>query len=139
MSAPVSVRILTRPGRDPALPLPAYATPGAAAMDLAASLPPDERAAGRSLAPGARSLIPTGLALEIPEGFEIQVRPRSGLALRHGVTLANGVGTIDADYRGPLGVILVNLGAAAFTVSVSSSFTPTLPTCGKVKVMICPA
>ena len=122
MSAPepVPVRILTLPGRDAGLPLPAYATPGAAAMDLAANLPPDERAAGRSLAPGARSLIPTGLALEIPEGFEIQVRPRSGLALRDGLTLLNSPGTIDCDYRGELGVIVINLGAGPLVIAHGS-------------------
>ena len=95
---------------DPALPLPDYATPGAAAMDLLACLPPEARS-GLTLAPGARALVPTGLALEIPEGFEIQVRPRSGLALRDGLTLLNSPGTIDCDYRGELGVIVINLGA----------------------------
>ena len=115
--ATIPVHVLRLPHHDPALPLPAYATPGAAAMDLAASLPPDERAAGRSLAPGARSLIPTGLALEIPEGFEIQVRPRSGLALKHGVALVNSPGTIDADYRGELGVIVINHGAEPVVVA----------------------
>jgi dUTP pyrophosphatase len=68
------------------------------------------------LAPGARALVPTGLRVEIPEGYEVQVRPRSGLALKHGIGLANAPGTIDADYRGPVGVILVNLGAEPFTL-----------------------
>lgn len=120
MTAAVVVRILPLPGRDPALPLPAYATPGAAAMDLAANLPPEERSAGRRLAPGTRSLIPTGLALEIPEGYEIQVRPRSGLALREGLTLLNSPGTIDCDYRGELGVIVINLGTEAITIAHGS-------------------
>lgn len=96
---------------DPALGLPAYATAGAAGADLRASFPEAERAAGRTLAPGARALLPTGLALAIPEGWEGQVRPRSGLALRLGLTVANAPGTIDADYRGELMVLLVNLGA----------------------------
>ena len=103
--------------RDPALALPAYATPGAAGLDLQASLPPAQRPQGLTLAPGARALVPTGLALEIPEGFEVQVRPRSGLALRHGLTLLNTPGTIDSDYRGEVGVILVNLGQAPVTVA----------------------
>lgn len=105
----VAVGVLRLAHHDPALPLPGYATPGAAAMDLLACLPPEART-GLTLAPGARALIPTGLALEIPEGFEIQVRPRSGLALKRGVALVNGPGTIDADYRGELGVIVINHG-----------------------------
>ena len=93
--------------------LPSYETRGAAGADLRANFP----ARGEIvLDPGARALIPTGLRLAIPEGFEVQVRPRSGLALKHGVTLANAPGTIDADYRGPLGVILVNLGSEPFIV-----------------------
>ena len=95
---------------DPALPLPAYATEGAAGMDLRASLLPGDREAGIALPTLGRALIPTGLAVAIPEGFEGQVRPRSGLAARHGVTVANAPGMIDADYRGELGVLLVNLG-----------------------------
>lgn len=93
------------------LPLPAYATPAAAGMDLLAAVP-----AALVLAPGARALVPTGIALALPEGFEAQVRPRSGLALRHGVTVLNSPGTIDADYRGELGVILVNHGCEPFTL-----------------------
>ena len=104
------------PGADRALSLPAYQSAGAAGADLCANFPPDARAAGVELPPGGRALIPTGLALMIAEGFEVQVRPRSGLALKHGVTLLNSPGTIDSDYRGPLGVILVNLGAAPFAV-----------------------
>jgi dUTP pyrophosphatase len=113
----VAVGILVLPGRDPALPLPAYATAGAAGMDLCANLAPADRAAGLDLAPGARALVPTGLALEIPPGFEVQLRPRSGLALRSGLTLLNSPGTIDCDYRGEVGVILVNHGAGPVAIA----------------------
>lgn len=116
MSAPL-VQILWEEGADTALPLPAYETAGAAGADLRANLPAPQRAEGLALAPMARVIVPTGLRLAIPPGFEAQVRPRSGLALKHGLTLANAPGTIDSDYRGPLGVLLVNLGAAAFTVA----------------------
>ena len=114
MTVPVAIRRL--PGHDPALPLPGYATGGAAGMDVCACLAPEARAGGVTLAPGARALVPTGLVLAIPEGYEVQVRPRSGLALRHGITLLNAPGTIDSDYRGEVGVILANLGAEPFTV-----------------------
>ena len=116
MPQPV-VRIMRLPGSDAAVALPAYATPGAAGADLRANLPGDLRAEGIALPPGARALVPTGLALEIPEGWEVQIRPRSGLALKHGIGLVNGPGTIDCDYRGPLGVILINLGDRPFTVA----------------------
>ena len=96
-----------------ALPLPAYETAGAAGMDLRAAVPED---APLTLAPGARMAVQTGFILEIPEGFEGQVRPRSGLALNHGVTCLNSPGTIDCDYRGEVKVILANLGAEAFTI-----------------------
>ena len=111
------LRFLWEAGADRALGLPAYATPGAAGADMRANLPAEARAAGLELAPGARALVPTGLRVEIPGGFEMQIRPRSGLALKHGVTLANTPGTIDSDYRGPLGVILINLGSAPFRVA----------------------
>lgn len=113
----MNVAIRRLPGHDPALPLPAYATPGAAGMDVCACLPPEQRESGLTLPAGGRALVPTGLAVAIPEGYEIQVRPRSGLALRHGVTLLNSPGTIDADYRGEIGVILANLGAEPFVVA----------------------
>lgn len=93
------------------VPLPAYQTPDSAGLDLCAAL---EGAV--TLAPGERRLIPTGLALAIPPGFEGQVRPRSGLALRHGITVLNSPGTIDSDYRGEVQIILVNLGEAPFEV-----------------------
>ncbi|WP_100964588.1 dUTP diphosphatase [Bosea sp. FBZP-16] len=94
------------------LPLPAYETVGAAGLDLRAALPDGPL----RLEPGARLLVPTGLVLELPDGTEGQVRPRSGLALRHGVTLLNTPGTIDADYRGEVGIILINHGREAFTI-----------------------
>jgi len=95
------------------LHLPSYASEDAAGMDLVAALPAD---AGIVLAPGAWALIPTGLAIELPKGFEAQIRPRSGLALNHGVTVLNSPGTVDADYRGEIGVILVNFGTESFEV-----------------------
>lgn len=94
-------------GADRSLPLPTYETPGAAGADLRANLPDNGFI---TLEPGARALVPTGLAVEIPLGFEMQIRPRSGLALKKGVSLANAPGTIDSDYRGPLGIILINHG-----------------------------
>lgn len=102
---------------DAGIALPAYASDGAAGADVRANFPAPERAAGLVLNPGARALVPTGLRLEIPEGFEVQVRPRSGLALKHGLTVGNAPGTIDSDYRGPLGVILINLGVEPVTIS----------------------
>ena len=93
------------------LELPAYATAHAAGMDLRAAIPGDE---AWTLAPGQRRLVPTGLTMAIPEGCEGQVRPRSGLALRHGITVLNAPGTVDADYRGEVAVLLVNHGDAPF-------------------------
>lgn len=103
-------------GADQALGLPQYETPGAAGADLRANFAVDQRD-GVILQPGARLLVPTGLALEIPQGFEVQIRPRSGLALKHGITLPNSPGTIDSDYRGPLGVIVQNGGDTAFEIT----------------------
>jgi len=106
----VRIAIARRPGaRD--LPLPERATPGAAGYDLHAAVE-----APLVLAPGQRALVPTGIALSLPEGFEAQVRPRSGLALRHGLVLPNAPGTIDSDYRGEVQVILLNLGDAPVTL-----------------------
>lgn len=104
-------------GADTDLPLPAYQTAGAAGADICANLALADRAGGLTLAPGAIVLVPTGLRIQIPAGFEGQVRPRSGLALKHGITLPNSPGTIDSDYRGPVGVIMMNLGAEAFVVT----------------------
>lgn len=111
-----TIRMIWDEGADRDLPLPAYETPGAAGADLRANLAEADRAAGITLAPMDRRLIPTGLRVEIPEGFEMQIRPRSGLALKHGISLPNTPGTIDSDYRGPLGVILINLSAELFMV-----------------------
>jgi len=97
------------PPRGEPLPLPTYATEGSAGLDLRAD-------ATLALAPGERALVPTGICLAIPPGFEGQVRPRSGLALRQGITCLNSPGTVDSDYRGEVGVILVNLGQAAVTI-----------------------
>lgn len=112
----VEIAIHRLDGHDATVPLPAYATAGAAGADLRANFPDGDRD-GLTLAPGDRALVPGGLAMAIPEGWEVQIRPRSGLALKHGVTLVNTPGTIDCDYRGPVGVILVNLGAAPFHVA----------------------
>ncbi|KHL24366.1 deoxyuridine 5'-triphosphate nucleotidohydrolase [Croceibacterium mercuriale] len=109
MTDPVSVRILRLP-HGAGLALPAYATAGAAGMDVLA-------AEDVTLAPGARHAVATGLALAIPPGFEIQVRPRSGLALKHGISVPNTPGTIDSDYRGELKVILINHGSEPFAIA----------------------
>jgi dUTP pyrophosphatase len=95
------------------IPLPAYETPGSAGMDLRAAVPDEEPMV---LKPGARAVVPTGLAFALPAGFEAQVRPRSGLAAKNGVTCLNTPGTIDSDYRGEVKVILINLGAEDFTI-----------------------
>jgi dUTP pyrophosphatase len=94
------------------LELPKYATAQAAGMDLCAAIASD-----LIIMPGARALVPTGLAIAVPDGYEAQVRPRSGLALKHGVTVLNSPGTIDADYRGEIQVILANLGTEPFTIT----------------------
>ena len=95
------------------LPLPAYQTPGAAGMDLLAAIGPHAKIV---IEPGARELVPTGLVLQLPQGYEAQVRPRSGLALKNGVTVLNAPGTIDSDYRGEVGVILINHGREPFVI-----------------------
>jgi len=95
---------------NPDLPLPAYATAGAAGFDLRAAV-------AAVLEPGARLLVPTGFAVAVPHGYEMQLRPRSGLAARHGITLLNTPGTVDSDYRGPLMVCLINLGSEAFIIA----------------------
>lgn len=111
-----TIRVLWEDWADRTLPLPSYETQGSAGADIRANLPPDQREGGFPLAPMHRAIIPTGIRVEIPEGFEIQIRPRSGLALKHGITLPNTPGTIDSDYRGPLGVLLVNLDPAPYVI-----------------------
>jgi dUTP pyrophosphatase len=108
----VTVRVKRLPHGE-GLPLPSYQSKHAAGLDVVAGVPAGEPV---ELQPGARALIPTGFALEIPAGYEAQVRPRSGLALKHGVTLLNSPGTIDADYRGELRVIMINHGSEPFLV-----------------------
>jgi dUTP pyrophosphatase len=112
----VVVEVVREDWADPGVPLPSYQTAGAAGADLCANLPEEVRGAGIAIAPGGRALVPTGLRVAVPEGYEMQIRPRSGLALKQGIVLPNSPGTIDSDYRGPLGVIVMNLGEADFVV-----------------------
>lgn len=102
--------VLREPGCED-LPLPEYATPGAAGMDLRAAVEQDV-----TLQPGERRLVPTGIRIALPEGYEAQVRPRSGLAVRHGIGMVNAPGTIDSDYRGGVQVLLINLGQEPFVI-----------------------
>ena len=115
----ISIAILRLPHGD-GLPLPAYATPGAAGMDVVA-------AEELTLAPGQRHAVATGFAMAIPEGHEVQVRPRSGLALKHGITCLNTPGTIDSDYRGEVKVILANLGDAPFPIARGDRIAQLVP------------
>ena len=108
----IPVKIRRLPHADGLEP-PAYGTRGAAGMDLRAAVPED---APVTLKPGSRALVPTGFSIAVPEGFEAQIRPRSGLALKSGITCLNAPGTIDCDYRGEVGVILINHGDAEFTI-----------------------
>lgn len=110
MSKPITISV-TRMPHAAELALPSYATEHSAGMDLLAAV--NEAV---TLAPGARMLVPTGLAIALPDGYEAQIRPRSGLALKHGITLVNTPGTIDADYRGEVGVIIINHGDAPFVI-----------------------
>ncbi|HZP70177.1 MAG TPA: dUTP diphosphatase [Pseudolabrys sp.] len=109
----VDVRVM-RLAHGEDLPLPAYQSARAAGLDLLAAVPSEAPA---TLAPGERVLVPTGIAIALPEGFEAQVRPRSGLAARHGLSIVNSPGTIDADYRGEIQVLLVNLGSESVVIS----------------------
>jgi len=119
MLAPIRIALQRLPHGE-GLPLPAYATAGAAGMDVVA-------AEDLVLAPGARHAVATGFAIAIPVGYEVQVRPRSGLALKHGITCLNTPGTIDSDYRGEVKVILANLGDAAFTVARGDRIAQLVP------------
>ena len=112
MSGTVPIEVRPLPHFD-GLALPAYETAGSAGMDLRAAVPIDQPIV---LEPGARAMVPTGLSFAIPEGYEVQIRPRSGLAAKHGITCLNTPGTIDSDYRGEVKVILINLGDRAFTI-----------------------
>jgi len=111
------LRILRLESHDPAHALPAYESAAAAGMDLRACLADDDRTIGLKVPSLARVLVPTGLAMAIPEGHEAQIRPRSGMALRHGITVLNSPGTIDADYRGEIKVLVVNLGPETVTLA----------------------
>lgn len=113
----VQVKMSWADGADTSLGLPFYATAGAAGADLRANLSEPDRDSGLTLQPNDRRLVPTGLRLEIPLGYEVQLRPRSGLALKHGITLPNSPGTIDSDYRGDLGVILLNTSQESFHIA----------------------
>lgn len=117
MSTVPTIAILREDWADPAIALPTYETAGAAGADIRANLPADQRDTGFALNPMARRIVPTGLRIAIPAGFEVQIRPRSGLALNHGISLPNTPGTIDSDYRGPLGVLLINLSDVPFLIA----------------------
>ena len=119
MTDPITIPVLRLPNGG-GLPLPAYATAGAAGMDVVA-------AEDATIAPGARAAIATGFAMAIPAGYEVQVRPRSGLALKHGVTCLNTPGTIDSDYRGEVKVILANLGDTPFVVARGERIAQLVP------------
>jgi dUTP pyrophosphatase len=119
MNDPIAIRLRRLPHGE-GLPLPVYATAGAAGMDVVA-------AEALTLAPGARAAVATGFAIAIPEGYEVQVRPRSGLALKHGITCLNTPGTIDADYRGEVKVILANLGDAPFPIAIGDRIAQLVP------------
>lgn len=110
------LKLLWEAWADQSVGLPTYETPGSAGADIRANLLPEDRDGGFTLDPMQRAVVPTGLRVEIPPGFEMQIRPRSGLAMKHGITLPNTPGTIDSDYRGPLGVALINLGAEPYTI-----------------------
>ena len=111
------VRVIREDWADKDVSLPDYETAGSAGADLCANLPPDQRQSGVTVEPLTRVIVPTGLRVAIPEGFEMQIRPRSGLALKHGISLPNTPGTIDSDYRGELKVIMINHGTEPFAIA----------------------
>ncbi|MDE0113947.1 MAG: dUTP diphosphatase [Albidovulum sp.] len=110
------VRILREPECDANVPLPRLSTPGSAGADVFANLPPECRSGGLFVEPMGRVLVPTGFRVEIPPGYELQIRTRSGIALKHGVTVLNSPGTIDSDYRGRIGVLLANFGDKPYSI-----------------------
>lgn len=110
------VQVVWEDWADRSVGLPAYQTAGAAGADICANLPAEQRATGLVISPMARVVVPTGIRVAIAQGFEMQIRPRSGLAVKSGITVPNTPGTIDSDYRGPLGVALINLGTSDFLV-----------------------
>lgn len=110
------VQVIWEDGADRSVALPSYQTAGAAGADICANLAAADRAAGIVIAPMGRVVVPTGIRVAISAGYEMQIRPRSGLAVKFGITVPNTPGTIDSDYRGPLGVALVNLGAEPYIV-----------------------
>ncbi|WP_126974584.1 dUTP diphosphatase [Frigidibacter oleivorans] len=116
MTAAPLIRLMWEDWADRDLPLPGYETAGSAGADVRANLRPEDRATGFILDPFRRAVLPAGFRMEIPEGFEVQVRPRSGLALKHGISLPNTPGTIDSDYRGPVGILLINLSNDPYTI-----------------------
>jgi dUTP pyrophosphatase len=113
----IVIKTLREDWADDTIDLPSYESQGAAGADLRANLLPEDRETGITLQSMQRLIVPTGLRVEIPQGYEMQVRPRSGLALKHGITLPNTPGTIDSDYRGPVGVPLINLSDTAYTIA----------------------
>ncbi len=113
----IEIPLMWGPQADRTLPVPHYATTGAAGADVVANFPEDLRASGLTLAPMQRALVPTGLHMAIPFGYELQIRPRSGLAYKHGLTVANAPGTIDCDYRGEVKVLMINLGTEPFDIT----------------------
>ncbi len=119
MTDPIAIRLRRLPHGE-GLPVPAYATGGAAGMDVVA-------AEALTLAPGARAAVATGFAIAIPDGYEVQLRPRSGLAIKHGITCLNTPGTIDSDYRGEVKVILINLGDAPFAIERGERIAQLVP------------
>ena len=114
MTKKILIQYLSDTGNE--FPVPAYQTDGSSGLDIRACLDPEERKDGITLVSGQRLLVSSGFRVEIPKKHEGQIRARSGLALKYGITLANGIGTIDSDFRGVLGVILINLGSESFTV-----------------------
>ena len=110
-----AVKIVWEDWADRSVPLPAYESAGSAGADLRANLMPEDRATGFTLDPMRRAILPIGICVAIPSGYEMQIRPRSGLAVKFGISLPNTPGTIDSDYRGPLGVALINLGTEPYT------------------------